>query len=113
MYYTPVSIESWIKKKFLMHRKIIIKRLKKFKEENQSKYHIKRLGIFGSVARNTAVSKSDIDIVVSLSKQDLFEIIGIKQDLEENLHSTVDIVSYRKKMNPFLKKRIDKEAVYV
>ncbi|MBL7072211.1 MAG: nucleotidyltransferase domain-containing protein [Candidatus Omnitrophica bacterium] len=96
-----------------MNREIIIKRLKKFKEENRNKYHIKRIGIFGSVAKNTTNGKNDIDIVVSLTKQDLFDIIGIKQDLEENFHSTVDIVSYRKKMNPFLKKRIDKEAVYV
>jgi len=96
-----------------MNRKEIIQQLKKFKETNQGKYHIERLGIFGSVVKNTATSKSDIDVVVCLSKQDLFEIIGIKQALEENLHSPVDIVSYRKKMNPFLKKRIDKEAVYV
>jgi len=39
--------------------------------------------------------------------------IGIKQDLEEKFHRSVDIVRYRDRMNAFLKKRIDKEAVYV
>jgi predicted nucleotidyltransferase len=29
--------------------------------------------------------QSDIDVVVELAKQDLFNIIGIKQDLEEQL----------------------------
>ena len=96
-----------------MNRKEIIEYLKRFKEENKNKYHIERLGVFGSVARDTANDNSDIDIVVVLTKQDLFEIIGIKQDLEENLKLPVDIVSYREKMNPFLKNRIDKEAVYV
>lgn len=96
-----------------MNRKEIIEYLKRFKEENKNKYHIERLGIFGSVARNTANNNSDIDIVVVLTKQDLFEIIGIKQSLEENLKFPVDVVSYREKMNSFLKKRIDKEAVYV
>ncbi|MDP8258672.1 MAG: nucleotidyltransferase domain-containing protein [Candidatus Aadella gelida] len=96
-----------------MSREGIIKHLRKFKEENKSKYHIERLGVFGSVARDTANDNSDVDIVVVLTRQDLFEIIGIKQDLEENLKSSVDVVSYRKKMNSFLKKRIDKEAVYV
>lgn len=96
-----------------MRRKEIIKYLKKFKEENKDKYHIERLGVFGSVARDTANDNSDIDIVVVLAKQDLFEIIGIKQSLEENLKFPVDVVSYREKMNSFLKKRIDKEAVYV
>ncbi len=52
-------------------------------------------------------------MVVELEKQDLFNIIGIKQDLEEQLQQAVDIVSYRKNMNEFLKRRIDKEAAYV
>ena len=40
-------------------------------------------------------------------------MIGIKQDLEETLHTNVDVISYREKMNTFLKNRIDKEAIYV
>ena len=96
-----------------MNRKEVIEYLKKFKEENKNKYHIERLGIFGSVARDTINANSDIDIVVRLTKQDLLEIIGIKQDLEEHLEFLVDVVSYREKMNSFLKKRIDREAVYV
>jgi len=96
-----------------MNRKEIIEYLRIFKEESKNKYHIERLGIFGSVARDTIKANSDIDIVVRLTKQDLLEIIGIKQDLEEHLEFLVDVVSYREKMNSFLKKRIDKEAVYV
>lgn len=96
-----------------MRRKEIIEYLKKFKEENRDKFHIERLGVFGSVARDTANDDSDVDIVVVLTKQDLFEIIGIKQSLEENLKSPVDVVSYREKMSPFLKNRIDREAIYV
>ena len=96
-----------------MSRNEIIKYLKKFKEENMTKYHIERLGVFGSVARDTANDNSDIDIVVVLSRQDLFDIIGIKQSLEERLKSSVDVVSYRETMNSFLKNRIDKEAIYV
>lgn len=57
-------------------------------------------------------TQSDVDIVVQLENQDLFNLIGIKQDLEEQLHRPIDIVSYREKMNQFLKQRIDKEAVY-
>lgn len=96
-----------------MNRKEIIEYLKKFKEENKNKYHIERLGIFGSVAKDVTNDNSDIDIVVVLTRQDLFEIIGIKQSLEESLNSPVDVVSYREKMNSFLKNRIDREAVYV
>jgi predicted nucleotidyltransferase len=34
-------------------------------------------------------------------------------ELEELMHVHVDIINYREKMNSFLKKRIDREAVYV
>ena len=96
-----------------MNREEIINYLKQFKEENKNRYHIERLGVFGSVARNTANNNSDIDIAVVLAKQDLFDIIGVKQSLEESLESSVHVVSYREKMNAFLKKRIDNEAVYL
>lgn len=96
-----------------MSRTDIIKTLKEFKEKYSEKYGILLIGIFGSVARNEEKKESDLDVVVKVKKQDLFKIIGIKQDLEELLNISVDIVSYREKMNPFLKKRIDKEAIYV
>ena len=96
-----------------MTRNEIIKTLQQYKEENHTKYKILKMGIFGSVARDQMKEQSDIDIVVELEKQDLFCIIGIKQDLEERLYHPVDIISYREKMNKFLKRRIDEEAVYV
>ena len=96
-----------------MDRNEIIQTLHNFVEMNRDKYEIVRIGIFGSAARDKMEELSDIDVVVELSKPDLFYLIGIKQDLEEKFHRPVDIVRYRDRMNAFLKKRIDKEAVYV
>ena len=96
-----------------MKRDDVILSLRRFKEINQQKYNIIRIGLFGSTARDSMREQSDIDVVVELETQDLFDLIGIKLDLEEQLSQEVDIVSYRKKMNNFLKRRIDKEAVYV
>ena len=96
-----------------MNKQDIITTLRQFKKENKSKYSIIKIGIFGSANRGTMTTQSDIDIVVQLRNQDLFNLIGIKQDLEEQLHRPIDVVSYREKMNQFLKQRIDKEAVYV
>ncbi|MDD4393522.1 MAG: hypothetical protein PHQ97_12340 [Desulfobacterales bacterium] len=47
---------------------------------------------------------SDIDVVVELGKTDLFYLIGIKQELKEQLHRKVDFIRYRDGMNAFLKK---------
>ena len=96
-----------------MERNEIIRTLRGFMDMNKDRYEIIRIGLFGSAARDSMNEQSDIDVVVELGKQDLFNIIGIKQDLEEQFAKPVDVISYRKKMNQFLKKRIDKEAVYV
>lgn len=96
-----------------MTRNEIIAVLKQYKKETREKYRIVEIGIFGSVARDQINEESDIDIVVVLEKQDLFYIIGIKQELEQKLYHPVDIVSYRETMNKYLKKKIDTEAVYV
>ncbi len=96
-----------------MERNEIIQTLRGFMEKNSDRYEIIRIGVFGSAARDSMDEQSDIDVVVKLAKQDLFNIIGIKQDLEEKFSKPVDVISYREKMNQFLKKRIDKEAVYV
>ncbi|MDD5452153.1 MAG: nucleotidyltransferase domain-containing protein [Desulfovibrionales bacterium] len=96
-----------------MERDEIIQTLRGFVEMNRDKYEIKRIGVFGSAARDNMNEQSDIDVVVELGKPDLFYLVGIKQDLEEKFQKPVDIVRYRDRMNAFLKKRIDKEAVYV
>ena len=96
-----------------MKREEVILFLKRFKTLKGQEYHIKRIGLFGSAARGAAHQGSDIDVVVELAHQDLFALIGIKQELEEQLQQPVDVVSYREKMNGFLRNRIEKEAVYV
>lgn len=96
-----------------MNRAQLLMELKKFKTIHQQKYGIKVLGIFGSYSKGEEHQGSDVDVVVHLNKQDLFSIIGIKQDLEETLHLPVDVVSYRPSMDFFLKKSIDRDAVYV
>jgi uncharacterized protein len=95
-----------------MSKREIIGILQQYKQEFAQQYGIVEIGIFGSVARGEISEDSDVDVVVRISKPDLFMLVGIKQDLEERLHRSVDIVSYRENMNQFLKKRIDGEAIY-
>ena len=87
--------------------------LGQYKQRFAREYGIVALGVFGSLAHNTASEESDVDVVVSLVKPDLFAMAGIKYELEEQLHRPVDLVIYRKTMNPFLKRKIDQEAIYV
>lgn len=83
------------------------------KREIQERYGITAIGLFGSYARNQATEHSDVDIVVQLNDPDLFTLVHIKDDLEAAFHRRVDILQYREKMNPYLKRQIEQEAVYV
>ena len=96
-----------------LSRKNILRILGMHKDELTRDYGLLKLGVFGSVARNEAREDSDIDIVVETQVPDLLRMANLREDLEELLHSKVDLIRYRRRMNSFLKKRIDNEAFYV
>ena len=87
--------------------------LRKYMDAHRLEMGILSMGVFGSVVRNDAGQDSDVDVVVSLSEPNLFTLSRIRQDLEQEFHHPVDLVSYRERMNPFLKARIEREACYV
>lgn len=95
-----------------MRRKEVLKLLQEHKQEFGERYGITKLGIFGSVARDEAVDSSDVDIVVEMAP-DMFARANFKEELETILGARVDVVRYWRRMNHYLKNRIDKEAHYV
>ena len=65
-------------------------------------------GLFGSYAKKTARSDSDIDLMVEFQrgkKYSLFDLGGIKMDLEDKLKKKVDLVTPRS-ISPILRKEI-------
>jgi uncharacterized protein len=96
-----------------MGRSEIIQMLSQYKQLNGSRYGIISIGLFGSVARDSYDAGSDLDIVVELERADLFILSDIKQDIEEAVGRTVDIIRLRPRMNEHLRRRIESEAVYV
>jgi predicted nucleotidyltransferase len=74
---------------------------------------VRALSLFGSVARDEATSKSDIDILIDFdSKKGLFFFVELKKYLEELLDCEVDLVT-KNALHPALKKRILSEAKHV
>ena len=73
----------------IMHR---LRRLK----PRFSEMGIKRMRVFGSVARGEARSDSDVDLIVDLDRSvGLIEFAGIKRQIEESLDRPVDLVTER------------------
>lgn len=87
--------------------------LRRFKERRSEEYSLTGIGLFGSVARDEAMESSDVDIVYKTDKPNLFRSSRMRQELAELLGCDVDVVRYRDRMNPSLKARIEREALYV
>ena len=90
-----------------------IELLKQFKASDAGKYGITKLGVFGSVARGEQNDDSDVDVYIESEPIGLFSMARLKGELEELLGCSVDIVRLRDKMNALLRKRIEKEGIYV
>jgi predicted nucleotidyltransferase len=95
-----------------MQKEQVLQIIRDHKQELAEKYHVKKVGIFGSVARNSAGPDSDIDIVVEMEPNLLLQA-ELQADLESLLMRKVDVIRYWKRMNQYLKAHIDEEALYV
>lgn len=95
-----------------MKRERVLNTLHAHKEELSAKYGVTRMGIFGSVARDQATETSDVDIVVEMPP-DLFQMVHMKEELEQLLGIPVDLIRLHRHLSTFLKRRIDDEAIYV
>ena len=67
--------------------------------------------VFGSLARGEAGPDSDLDILVKLDPgRSLLDIIAIKQDLEDLIGCTVDVVT-EAAISPYIREEVLRESV--
>jgi len=96
-----------------MTKEQIIDYLKSSKDRLNTQYGVTAITLFGSYAKGGATDKSDIDIAVQTPLSDYFLLYDLKENLEKALHTKVDLIRLREHMNPFLKRRILEEGIYV
>ena len=80
----------------------------------REKYHIIRIGLFGSYARGEQTIGSDIDLLVEFedNTQDLYDLkLQLKDFFQKSLGIEIDICR-EKYIKPRIKKSILKETVY-
>lgn len=78
----------------------------------ESKFSVDKIGLFGSYAKGTATSQSDIDFYVVFKKKTLDNMTGLWLYLEEKFDEKVDLLYYHPRLREGLKKQIDKEVLY-
>jgi len=93
-------------------KKIIINQAKKKSFRDALKRNkVREISLFGSVARNEARLRSDVDFLVEFDpKADLLDMVGLKQDLEDLLKHKVDVVT-SSSLNKYLKTQVLREVV--
>lgn len=70
------------------------------------RYNVKRAALFGSVVRGDGTPTSDIDMLIDPPPRfSLFDLAGLKVDLEDILQRTVDVVEYES-IKPLIKDSI-------
>lgn len=81
--------------------------------ELMRKFRLQKMGLFGSFARGDENEEGDVDSAVAMENPDLFALAGLKAELEEILGRKVDILRFWKNMDEFLRRRVEKEILYV
>ena len=96
-----------------MDKQIILEKLKACAEEIRRLFRVKRLSVFGSIARGEASENSDIDVLVAFEQRASFDgFMELKFYLEELLGTEVDLVT-EKALRPEVRQAIEKEKIDV
>ena len=78
-----------------------------------ARFGARNLRVFGSRATGSARPDSDLDLLVELEPgRDLFDLIELKQALEERTGSTVDVVT-EGGLSPFMRDGILRSARFL
>jgi predicted nucleotidyltransferase len=68
-------------------------RLRELKPELERRFGVRRIGVFGSVARGEEDADSDVDVLVELAEPIGWELLDLQDRLEEVLGRRVDLVT--------------------
>nr|MDO8084112.1 nucleotidyltransferase family protein [Candidatus Sigynarchaeum springense] len=76
-------------------------------------YNVAKAGLFGSVVRDDFTAKSDVDILVEFNdRKSLLEIIGLQQEIEDQIGRNVDMLTFGS-LHRLLKDKILAEQVLI
>lgn len=82
--------------------------------ELRERFHVERIGVYGSWARGDQTEQSDLDILVSLSEPLGLRIVDLHEYLEQLLGVKVDLVTEGAVIRkPLLWQSIREDLVYV
>lgn len=95
-----------------MNRQDVLTILAKHRREIEARFGVSSLALFGSIARDEAMTDSDVDILVTfVQTPGIFGFIELKVYLENLLQCSVDLVT-RNALKKQFREQILKEALH-
>ena len=79
-------------------------------------FKVKRLDLFGSLARGEGTTASDVDLLVEFEEPDVHpskRFFGLLHHLEDALRCEVDLLTVRSLSNPYFRRRVLTERVNI
>ena len=96
-----------------MKQNVVLQLLKQKNAELTNQFGVKTLLLFGSVARDEATSKSDVDLLVEFNRPvGYFGLFALQDYLEKLLGCPVDLGT-PDSLKPNIRERVTKELIRV
>lgn len=79
-------------------------------------FKVRRLDVFGSIARGTSTSSSDVDLMVEFvepNQSPAKRFFGLLHQLEDSLGCEVDLITTNSLRNPYFKAHVLTERIPV
>ena len=92
-------------------REEVLAFLKEARDRFARQYGVRRIGLFGSVARDTTCESSDLDILVEMEDPTFDRYMDLKFEIEDHFGVSVDLVlseTVKERLRPI----IERETIY-
>ena len=91
----------------------IIHQIHGMKQELLEKYHVSRIGIFGSFSQGLQTDKSDLDLVVEFEQPiGIMAFVHLKDQITRKIGIRVDLVT-PDGLHPLIRNAVMREVIYV
>jgi len=94
-----------------MDKNDILRVIREIHPELAGRFTVRRIGVFGSFAKDVEGPESDVDIIVELAEPTFDHYMDLKFHLEEVLKCPVDLVM-ADTVKPRIKPIIEREVIY-
>lgn len=96
----------------MLNKEQILAILKENKPFLEKEMGVKRIGLFGSYAKDHQTPQSDVDIFLEMEEDDYKKILSVLLLLEQQFGKNVDLICKGNYIRPSFLHTLEKETIY-